>query len=264
MVDSSATGRATYDPQFFAKIAAVEDRHFWFCARNRIIAAALKRIVANLPADYRVLEVGCGTGQVLRHLVQMCREGEVIGMDLFPEAVAFARQRTSCRVIVGDILDPPDLGEFDVLALFDVLEHLPNDRQIVQALHRLLKPGGSLVLTVPAHMSLWSYFDVAACHCRRYSTTRLARLLVENGFKVEYRSEFMMILFPFIWLLRRIHGGRTESDPQIATDRAGQELKVIPVINRILTEVLATEARVVKRGWSLPFGTSILAVARKV
>jgi SAM-dependent methyltransferase len=264
MNDPLAVRADSYDPQYFAKIAQIEDRHFWFVARNRIISAAIGQAISGLAAGYRVLEVGCGTGTVLRRLVDVCRTGDVMGMDLFPEAVAFASQRASCRVIVGDILNPPALGEFDLVATFDVLEHLPNDGKMLQALHRLLKPGGCLVLTVPAHMSLWSYFDVAACHCRRYSTMGLERLLVENGFKIEYRSEFMMILFPLIWLSRRLHGGRTKFDSQMAAERASRELKIVPVINRILTEVLGTEACAVKRSWSLPFGTSILAVARKV
>ena len=157
----------TYDPQFFSKIAAVEDRHFWFTARNRVIEAVVGNIVAKLPGRYRVLEAGCGTGVVLRELVKTCADGEVIGMDLYPEAVAFARERAGCEVVLGDILQPPSLGLFDLVALCDVLEHLPNDGEIVDGLRRLLNPGGRLLLTVPAHMSLWSYFDVAACHRRR-------------------------------------------------------------------------------------------------
>ena len=93
-----------YDPQFFAKIAAVENEHFWFSARNRIIKAAIETVIQDLPKGYRLLEVGCGTGVVLRQLVEACHGGEVMGMDLFPEAVAFATERAGCPVIVGDIL----------------------------------------------------------------------------------------------------------------------------------------------------------------
>ena len=262
-MDSVASERS-YDPRFFEKIAAVEDEHFWFASRNRIISAAVENVIANLPGGYRLLEVGCGTGVVLRQLVKLCRGGEVMGMDLFPEAVAFAGKRASCPVILGDILDPPPLGQFDVVTIFDVLEHLPNDDQIVAGLNRILKPGGALVLTVPAHMSLWSYFDVAACHRRRYSTDELSRLLRGKGFELEYQTQFMALLFPLIWFSRRLQGGQTEVDPEVAAKKAGRELKLVPLINPLLKAILSGEAWVVKHRWPLPIGTSHLAVARKV
>jgi len=263
MSDSSTPQHQSYDPQFFARIADIEDRHFWFCARNRIIAAAVRRVVGGLPAGYRVLEVGCGTGVVLHQLTELCRGGEVMGVDLFPEAVAFASQRAACRAIVGDILNPPPLGDFDVVGMFDVLEHLTNDRQILGGLNRMLRPEGRLLLTVPAHMSLWSYFDVAACHCRRYECADLTRVLGENGFEVEYLTEFMMSLFPLVWFLRRVNGGHTTTDPKKAAERAATELKIVPVVNALLKFVLTVETFAIQRRWRLPIGTSLLAVARK-
>jgi SAM-dependent methyltransferase len=257
-----ATG-ASYDPQFFPKIAAVEDRHFWFSARNRIIAAAVRKVVGSLSAGYRVLEVGCGTGVVLRQLVEVCRGAEVVGIDLFPEAVAFASRRASCPVLVGDVLNPPSLGEFDLVGMFDVLEHLPDDRAILRGLGRLLKPGGALILTVPAHMSLWSYFDVSACHCRRYERDELAAKLAETGFNVVYLTEFMMTLFPLVWVGRRLNGGRRPVTREVADAKTADELKIIPGVNGLLKGVLSLEAALVARGWRLPKGTSILAVARK-
>jgi SAM-dependent methyltransferase len=253
----------SYDPRFFGRIAEIEDRHFWFCARNRVIAAAVRRVIAGLPTGYRVLEVGCGTGVVLRQLTKLCRDGEVIGMDLYSQAAVFASRRAACRVIVGDILNPPPLGEFDVIGIFDVLEHLINDRQILGGLNRMLKPGGALILTVPTHMSLWSYFDVAARHCRRYATTELAHILRETGFEVEYLTEFMMSLFPLLWLVRRIKGGSGMMDRERAAEKAATELKVIPVVNGLLKLILTWETFVIRRRWRLPVGTSLLAVARK-
>jgi SAM-dependent methyltransferase len=253
----------SYDPRFFDRIAEIEDRNFWFCVRNRIIAAAARRVIAGLPTGYRVLEVGCGTGVVLRQLAKLCRDGEVIGMDLYSQAAVFASQRAACQVIVGDILNPPPLGEFDVIGVFDVLEHLINDRQILSGLNRLLKPTGALILTVPAHMSLWSYFDVAARHSRRYAPTELAHILRETGFEVEYLTEFMMSLFPLVWIVRRIKGGHGVMDRETAAKKAETELKVIPVINGLLKLILSVEAFAIQRRWRLPIGTSLLAVARK-
>jgi len=253
----------SYDPRLFAKIAAVEDRHFWFCARNRIIAAAVRSVADGLPPGYRVLEAGCGTGFVLRQLVEVCRDGEVVGMDLFPEAVAFASRRAGCRVLAGDVLDPPELGQFDLVGMFDVLEHLPDDRAILRGLHQLLKPGGVLLLTVPAHLSLWSYFDVSSCHCRRYEPDELAVKLAEAGFRIEYLTEFMTSIFPLVWLGRRVKGGSRTTDRATADARTENELKIVPGVNGLLKAVLSLEAAAIARRWRLPKGTSLLAVARK-
>jgi len=259
----SSPSTDSYDPRLFSKIAAVEDRHFWFCARNRIIAAAVRSVANALPPGYRVLEAGCGTGFVLRQLVEVCRGGEVLGMDLFPEAVAFASRRAGCRVLAGDVLNPPELGQFDLVGMFDVLEHLADDLAILSGLHRLLKPGGALLLTVPAHMSLWSYFDVSSCHCRRYEFGELASKLTEAGFRVEYLTEFMMSIFPLVWLGRRLKGGSRTTDRATADARTADELKVVPGVNGLLKAALSTEAAAIARRWRLPKGTSLLAIARK-
>ena len=253
----------SYDPRFFARIAQIEDRHFWFCARNRIIAAALRNVIEDLGTGYRVLEVGCGTGVVLRELVEVCRRGEVIGMDLYPEAVAFAGERAACEVVVGDVLKPPNLGRFDVIGMFDVLEHLSNDSQIAGGLNRMLKSDGILILTVPAHLSLWSYFDIASRHCRRYERCELTRIVEGNGFKIEYVTEFMMSLYPLMWVVRRTRYRHGTMNSELAVERADAELRIIPVVNGLLKAILTFEAFAVARRWRLPLGTSLLIVARK-
>jgi SAM-dependent methyltransferase len=257
------TARASYDARFFAKIAASEEEHFWFYARARIIATAVKRVVASLQPGYRVIEVGCGTGVVLRELVRVCDRGDVVGMDLFSEAVAFAQKKASCPVFLGDAERPLVPGQFDVVGMFDVLEHLSDDRKTLVGLNRMLKPGGVLVLTVPAHMLLWSYFDVAACHYRRYEPSGLAQILQEGGFEVEYLTEFMMSLFPLVWLLRRVKGGDVVMDRERAAEKAATEFKIVPGINGVLKLILSVEALAIERRWRLPVGTSLLAVARK-
>ena len=120
---------SSYDRCWFAPIAKVEARHFWFRTRNKVIATVVSQITANLAPGYRVLEVGCGTGNVLRVLEQACPHGMVIGMDMFAEGLYYARQRTSCPLIQGDINKPPFAKQFDLICLFDVLEHLPDDIQ---------------------------------------------------------------------------------------------------------------------------------------
>ncbi|NJN67665.1 MAG: class I SAM-dependent methyltransferase [Chloroflexaceae bacterium] len=257
---------ASYDPVFFDSLFAVEDHHFWFRARNHLIAAVLSRLVADLSPGYRVLEVGCGTGNTLRVLEQVCSDGHVMGMDLFREGMPFARQRVACPLVQGDMQQPPFRAGFEVIGLFDVLEHLPDDRQVLRDLHAMLAPGGTLFLTVPAYPSLWSYFDEASCHYRRYGPAELARKLEDTGYRVAHLTPYMASLFPLVWVGRRV-ASLMKRDPAPTRERthelARNELRIVPLVNEVLSWVLTWEVRLVARGWVLPFGASVVGVAQK-
>lgn len=242
-----------FDPAHFQSLAAVEDRHFWFCVRRRVIATVLGPLVADLAEGYRVLEMGCGTGDVLRVLERVCARGRVIGADLHEEGLAIARQRVRCPLVCTDVrrfgFDQP----FDVVCVFDVLEHLADDAAALRDLYAAIQPGGLLVVTVPAYMSLWSYFDEAAHHCRRYAPRDLRGRLTEAGFEVDYLTPFMCMLAPLMWLGRRLN----------RAGRHDQDLRVVPGVNGLLKAWLALERPFLRRGAVLPWGTSLLAVARR-
>jgi SAM-dependent methyltransferase len=248
----------------FAALFAAEERHFWFRARNRVIGEVLRSLTSPLPDGYRVLEVGCGNGNVLRVLEQICARGKIIGLDRFAERLHYARQRVHCPLVQADLHHWPFRTPFDVIGMFDVLEHLADDRLVLRQLHRALRPGGYLVLTVPAHQKLWSYSDVVAQHYRRYAPWELKQILADAGFDVEYLTQFMMALYPLMWLGRRSAAGvplREAGSPDWARFR--RELRVVPGVNGLLTWLLEREARWIARRWRLPLGTSLLAIARK-
>ena len=118
-------------------------------------------------------------------------------------------------------------------------------------------------MTVPAHQFLWSHFDEAAHHCRRYSIAQIRKALVETGFEIDFVSQFMACIFPLVWTFRKIGGLRRSGTPEEARKLAMQEFRLVPVINDLLTSVMTLEARWVARGHHLPFGTSLVVVARR-
>ena len=254
--------REGYDPASFGALVSVEDRHFWFRHRNRILAAVVRQIVASHEPGYRVLELGCGDGNVLRHLQTVCSDGLVVGMDLFGEGLRFARHRTSVPLVCGDAHRPPFRCRFDLIGAFDVLEHLADDRHVLESLAELLSPNGSLLLTVPAHMELWSYADNCG-HYRRYTRPQLRDLLASCGFQVDYLTEFMCPLYPVLWLGRRIVRWVWRTERLINADAPPPDLKVLPVANAVLEALLAPEVPLIERRFLIPFGSSLLAVAGK-
>ncbi len=261
----------TYNPDYFAPLFAVEDGHFWFRSRNEVISALVENELHRLPDGYRALEVGCGTGNVLRVLEKVCQRGQVTGMDLFYEGLVYARRRVGLGLVQGDMLAPPFANPFHLIGLFDVLEHLPDDNRVLKSLYSMLLPKGALLLTVPAFPSLWSYFDEASRHVRRYALPDLRSRLEQAGFKVEVISYYMMSIFPLVWAQRKLApasvdlkaGGISTLHEKEVHDRAENDLRIVPVINPLLSAVLSLEARWLKGGRSLPFGTSLLALGRK-
>jgi len=254
----------SYDPHFFSPLFAAEDRHFWFQSRNQVIGEMARQITGGLAPGYMALEVGCGTGNVLRVLEDACSTGSVTGMDLFPEGLRYARQRTDCPLVAGDMLTPPfNDGRFALIGLFDVLEHLSDDDKVLRHLAKMLSADGALLLTVPAYPQLWSYFDEAAHHCRRYRPADLEERLVGAGYCVEYLTPYMATLFPLIWATRKLGSRAGQHSQEDLREMVSSDLRIVPGLNGMLRWWLAGELPLIRRRWQLPFGTSLLAVARK-
>jgi len=190
----------------------------------------------------------------------------VIGMDLHLDGLRRARRRSTSPLVQGSLNHSPLGAGFTLIGMFDVLEHIADEKSVLQAAYDLLLPDGVLLLMVPAHMSLWSYFDVEADHCRRYSVFYLREKLSAAGFEVGYLTQFFGILYPLMWLSRRIRAHRRppakENGATVSTDTY-RELRVSSWLNELLAGLLCSEARPLARRWTLPLGTSLLALARK-
>jgi SAM-dependent methyltransferase len=252
-----------YDPSFFDEIAAVEDRHFWFRGRNRLIFGLCKRVSTQLKPRALILEVGCGTGNVLRVLRKAFPCGVVVGLELWRDGLRYARKRSAGLLVQGDVRNNPFGKSFDLIGMFDVLEHIQEERETLLSVRELLVPGGFLLLTVPAHRYLWSHFDQAAQHCRRYSASDIRERVEQAGFQIDFMSQSMACIFPLAWLYRRMRGFRKEKDLDTAKALSASEFRIVPVINGIFNALLNLEARWLSSGRSLPIGTSLVLVCRR-
>lgn len=239
------------DAAFYREMAALEDHHWWFVARRRILATVLDGL--DLPAHATVLEVGCGTGG---NLPLLARYGSLYACEPAPEALALAAARGLARVAPGRLPDGLPFGDttFDLIALLDVLEHVREDTTGLAALYARLRPGGWLLLTVPAYGFLWSAHDEVNHHVRRYTRRELVRKLRQAGFRVCHATYFNTVLFPAVAGLRLAGRllGRTGSDLTLPGPR----------LNGMLARIFAAERHLVSRR-RMPFGVSILALGRR-
>jgi len=236
----------------FDRMAELDQEHWWFLARRRILDSLIERVV-HPPHGARVLEVGCGTGH---NLAMLGRFGTVEACELDKCARALAGKRLGRKVKDARL---PDLSMFernayDMVALLDVLEHVPDDIGSLRAIHRRLKPGGALLLTVPANPWMWSAHDVAHHHFRRYTRSGLAKLFLQSGFDVQLLSYFNSLLFPPIAAARVLNKARRNDSADDALPGAA--------VNGLLNRVFGLEAGLIGRV-PMPFGVSLVAVVRR-
>lgn len=242
-----------------------EDRHAWFAGRTRAI---IKYLDAEMPTraageEYLVLDVGGGAGNMAHHLAHY---GYVIGLDnnRRPLDVAVQRGLDVCQA-TGDGM-PFDHDTFDLVALLDTVEHIPDEFGVMKECLRVLKPGGKLIVTVPAFMWLWSYNDVINAHQRRYTVPELAEKLSLIGFRIKRISYNNFFLFPLIAGIRLLRPDEPELEsPHLTEEEEVYQVEMEPIpepANTILHGVGWLEAELVQR-ISLPFGMSVLAIAEK-
>lgn len=241
----------------------LEDRYWWFVARRALVRALLAHHLGKEalglsagPRGLTILDVGCGTGATLGVLAQF---GRVTGLDRAPEALAYCRRRSQCRLVLARAEELPVRdGAADVITALDLLEHLPDDGAAMREFARALRPGGLLVVTVPALPWLWSEHDEALDHLRRYQASRLRAILEQAGLTVLRLSPLITLLLVPIAALRLVQRLSRRRGP------APRTAFIVPPrpINWLLAAVLRLENAWALR-WDLPVGVSLMAVARR-
>lgn len=247
------------EPHYYETYYQHETRHWWFRWRYDLVA----RVIASLPPTAGrplLLDAGCGTGQMLKHLQQF---GDAVGLDVSPGALGFARSRGTNDLVLGTVAQPPFPSQsFDRVFILDVIEHIEDDAAMLRGLFDLLKPGGYLVATVPAYQSLWSDHDRINRHHRRYLAPQMELLLRDAGFEPARVSYCNTLLFPVVYPLRRVMGAWQRRRPVVEQALESDLHEHAAFLNEALFRLLRFENRLTSR-WNPPFGVSILAIARK-
>lgn len=238
------------NPAAYETMARTEDQHWWYAGRRRILAEVIERL--NPPTTSRILEIGAGTGG---NLAMLSRFGEVSAVEVDDYARARASEKTGIPVQKGHLPDGlPFTGpSFDLVCLFDVLEHIQDDVAALRVLRGLIRPDGQILLTVPAYNWLWSSHDVIVHHYRRYNERMLRQRGEAAGLRVVRLSHFNLWLAPLAVAVRLV-------DPLLSSRESspGVSLPAKP-INRAFLAVFGSEAALLRR-CDLPFGISLLAV----
>lgn len=259
-LSTAGSARTGYDAHYFPGISEAEDRHFWFVSRRECIADAIRRHVPDRN-ERGLFDIGCGTGGLIAYL--SAHGVPVSGAcDSYAEGLSLAAARVPAPLfLVDEGRLPPLAPGQDLVSLFDVLEHIDDDRGTLREIASVLRPGGVLVLTVPAHPFLFDDADRMAQHRRRYRRQELREKLEAAGFVVERLTHFMALLVPALIVARTI-GAWLQPVLGSAQKRRDTELRVVPGINGLLRAMLRVE-RLWLRFADLPFGTSLLAIARR-
>jgi SAM-dependent methyltransferase len=249
----------SFDASYFEFLFEMERKHFWHVGRKEIILDVLKRNVPNV-AGSRMLEIGCGNGSILAYFKK--NGVNIEGGDIFIECLKLCQQRAGpVTLYQTDVLSLPFHSQFDIIGVFDLLEHIYEDERALAEINQALKPKGKILLTVPAYKFLWSYFDELSKHKRRYSKGELITKLERNGFIINKISFYMFFPFPVILLIRGINRILRKKSAKVNV-KDYVELKTVPVLNQIFLGLLRLE-KWLMRWINLPFGSSLLVLAEK-
>lgn len=250
-----AHGGGGFKASYFSELARLEEGSFWFRARNEIIVWALRKYAPNFNS---FLEIGCGTGYVLAGIASNFPVAKLYGSEIFTDGLAFASKRLpSVKLMQVDARRIPFINEFDVVGAFDLLEHIKEDEIALSQIHKALRPGGVMLLSVPQHAWLWSATDEYAFHERRYAAKEIHEKVKAAGFRVVRSTSFVTTLLPAMIVSRAFQGRDSKNfDPSA-------EFKFNPVVNSFFERMLSIERTGIRLGISYAVGGSRLVVAKK-
>ncbi len=240
-------------PDEYRKLAETEDRMWYFHALNRRFEHFVRRQLSTGPA--RILDAGCGTGGLIKHLAAANAEWRLTGVDFMPQACELARKRTGAEIVEGSITALP-FGDavFDAVVSGDVVCQVPEGVNALREFARTVRPGGVVIVNVPAYMWLWSYHDNAVETRHRYTRSELSGLFREAGLEVVLASYANLLALPLIVLRRKVFPPRSPTS----------DVKLYPAwVEAVFRAMAWIEFAWMRCSWPLAFGSSVFVVGRK-
>ena len=235
-----------------------EKKHWWHVARGELIRWAIDHYVPDLDRA-RWLDVGCGAGVLLEQYTRISPERK-LGLEMDGGCVEAARAKGLDVRQVGPQWDFTAYGQFDLVTLCDVIEHVEDDFAAIEAVRAVLNTGGTALITVPALMSLWSAHDVRNHHFRRYAKPDLVARFPKDRWKVQRLTYFSSFLLPMIWGFRTLKKLRYGTNPSVAADDKHYGPKAVDASLLAIFRIECLSLHTV----SMPLGSSLLLVVRKV
>lgn len=251
-----ATLSDSYESEFFAELARLEAGHFWFESRSRLLIWALRRY---FPDARNFLEIGCGTGFVLQGLRSAFPHVRLAGSDILSAGLVHAARRVpDASFFQMDACSIPFAEEFDIIGVFDVLEHIEDDERALAQLWRATRSGGGIIVTVPQHDFMWSAVDEYSHHKRRYSRSELSAKMTQAGFAPLWATSFVSLLLPAMIGARAVRATHGSQNFDLYA-----EFKISSLLNNLFTWVMSIEHRLIQLGVSFPIGGSLLMIAHR-
>ena len=241
---------------------------FWVRSRNRVFGELINS-ECKKHALKSFFEIGCATGAFLKYLSINYQTLQVSGSDNMDEAVAIA-QKTNPELDIY-LLDAKQMDKksnLESVGAFDILEHISEDTLVIDKVHLALRPGGLFFISVPQHQFMWSELDVRIKHKRRYSRKELTQKLSDAGFEIDYMTSLVSLLFP-IMIFHRMIVNYLVKGPQSGDNQASKDDDVSKFVlfgqisNTVLDWAMRIDEWLIKKRVSLPFGGTLIAVARK-
>lgn len=246
------------DKEYYYKYFEFERNHWWFKARAEILKCYINTQIVNA-SQLKILNVGAATGYTTSWLREF---GEVVSVEYDKDCIDFVRNKVDFEIHHGSILDLQyEDKTYDLVCCFDVIEHVEDDRKAVRELCRVCKSSGTVLLTVPANMNLWSEHDIINHHFRRYDRARLEGLFTELPGQADFISFFNWRLYPLIYLARKVSVFLSKTYKE--TVRSDFETFKTGIFGKVFYLIMVGEKGSLSRKKAKNHGVSILLHWRK-
>jgi 2-polyprenyl-3-methyl-5-hydroxy-6-metoxy-1,4-benzoquinol methylase len=249
-----------YPDSGFDVTETLEETSFWVRSRNRLFKSIVYRYLAP-SGRTKFLEIGSGNGSFIRQIKDNLQL-QITGSEVYLKGLLYSKNKLpDIDFVQFDVTQGIVDDQFDMIVALDVIEHVQDDIAAIGNMSKMLHRGGTLVVSVPQHMFLWSRLDELVKHKRRYSRRELIGKLQQNGFNISYCSSFVFVLFPLLWISRIFDRGTDQ--PQLAEGEFDKRVRFSKTVNWILDRIMRIDEMLIRFGVSLPVGGTLLVVAQK-